>query len=55
MTRSQSLGKEEAGLLGLRKEEGTQEEGISFWTLRGGKADMVVESTRIRHQISNMG
>jgi hypothetical protein len=35
MTKSQSLGEEEeAGFLGMREEEGTQEEGKAFFMVR---------------------
>jgi hypothetical protein len=61
MTRSQSLGNEEVGLLGLGKEEGAQEKGSSFGPREQNKEDVgwglsvrVMESTRIRHRkISN--
>ena len=41
MTRSQSLGDEEGGLLGPTVEEGTQEEGTSFFDEVGAKAGKV--------------
>lgn len=64
MTKSQSLGEEEVGLLSPRQDEGMQEKGTPFWTERRehsrqdvaqGLIVLLAESTRIHHQkISNI-